>query len=319
MSRILVTGGSGFIGTNLINEFIEGNNIICNIDIHAPKIKGHGIYWNKIDIRDEQLLRNTIKDFDPEYVVDLAARTDLDGKSIKDYDTNTEGKKNVINACKDIKLKKYIMASSMLVCKAGYIPKNQRDYCPSTYYGKSKELAEKYLWNAGLNTDWSIIRPTSIWGPWFSMPYKDFFDMVRKGRYFHIGNRSCRKTYGYIKNSAYQIKKILEKETKNSIDKVFYIGDYEPYSIEDWANEIAKSCGRKIIKVPFFSIKIAAMVGDILKKSGIGFPMTSFRLNNMTTDNIIDLTNTRELAPNLPYTRQKGIKETLKWIRENDK
>lgn len=35
--------------------------------------------------------------------------------------------------------------------------------------------------------DWCIIRPTSIWGPWFGVPYRNFFDMVMHRMYFQIG------------------------------------------------------------------------------------------------------------------------------------
>lgn len=43
--------------------------------------------------------------------------------------------------------------------------------------------------------------------------------------------------------------------------------------------------------------------------------MTSFRLKNMTTDNIIDLSDTYELAPNPPYSRIEGVRKTLDWLR----
>ena len=43
--------------------------------------------------------------------------------------------------------------------------------------------------------------------------------------------------------------------------------------------------------------------------------MTSFRLKNMTTDNIINLSATKRYVPYLPYTRVEGIKKTLDWIK----
>lgn len=141
--------------------------------------------------------------------------------------------------------------------------------------------------------------------------------MVCKGHYFHIGSKSCKKTYGYVKNAVYQIIQILFTDTKNSSQKVFYIGDYEPYSIEQWADGIAAVCGRKIIKMPYFLIWCAAVAGDVLKLAGMDFPMTSFRLKNMTTDNIQDLSATARIAPALPYTRQQGTEETLRWMRQH--
>ena len=46
--------------------------------------------------------------------------------------------------------------------------------------------------------------------------------------------------------------------------------------------------------------------------------MTSFRLKNMTTDNIINLNNTMEIAPYPPVDRLTGIKRTLEWMSKND-
>lgn len=316
MSKILVTGGSGFIGTNIVDDLIEKGNTVRNFDIKEPKKKEHKQYWYRTDLRIYDDLSEKIRCFQPDYIIDLAGRTDLNGRSLKDYDSNTAAKKNLIKCCRHLQpLKKIVLASSMLVCKAGYIPKGQQDYCPSTYYGKSKAVAERYMWKAGLACDWAVIRPTSIWGPWFGVPYKDFFEMVVSGKYFHIGHRSCKKTYGYIKNAVYQIEAVLFSDTKSLDNKVFYIGDYDAYPIEDWAEEIAAEAGRKIIRMPYLMIKCAACFGDILTRFGTGFPMSSFRLHNMTTDNIVNLDNTQKIAPDLPYSRKEGITETLQWMR----
>lgn len=163
--------------------------------------------------------------------------------------------------------------------------------------------------------DWAIIRPTSIWGPWFGVPYRNFFDMVLKHRYIHIGYRSCTKTYGYVGNSVYQIEQILFNDTRDENKKVYYIGDNPATNIEEWGNEIATELGFKIKRIPYCLLKIVAYVGDCLKLLSIRFPMTSFRLKNMTTDNIIDLSDTYELAPNPPYSRIEGVRKTLDWLR----
>ena len=97
-------------------------------------------------------------------------------------------------------LKKIIITSSMLVCKGGYQPLNQVDYKPNTIYGESKVITEKIVWDNLPNCDWAIIRPTSIWGPWFSVPYRNFFEMIISKKYFHIGDEACTKTYGYVGN-----------------------------------------------------------------------------------------------------------------------
>lgn len=317
MVRILITGASGFIGTNLLETFLQKKYVVRNIDICSP-IPKHIPYWDNVDITDLEKFRVAVCHFNPDYIVHLAARTDLDGKMIEDYSANTIGVSNLMEIVKQLpSLKKVLITSSMLVCQTGYYPKSQFDYSPTTLYGKSKVITEKIVWNNEPKCDWAIIRPTSIWGPWFKEPYKNFFDMVIHRRYFHIGHKGCTKTYGYVGNAVYQIEHIMFNATTDKNNKVFYLGDKPATNIEEWANEIATELNYNIFRMPLWLLKIAAWTGDCFKYVGVHFPMTSFRLKNMTTNNIIDLSNTYYIAPNPPYRRIDGVKETLKWMTKN--
>lgn len=316
MYKVLITGGSGFIGTNLLLFFKEKYEIL-NIDIRESNLTELQKYTSIVDITNYENFRNVVIGFSPDYIIHLAARTDLNGKFIYDYSANTVGVSNLMKIIHELpKLKKLIVTSSMLVCHTGYYPKNQFDYAPNTLYGESKVETEKIVWDNKPQCDWVIIRPTSIWGPWFGVPYRNFFDMVISRKYFHIGRKSCTKTYGYVGNAVYQIEQILFHETLNEDQKVFYIGDNPPTNIEIWANEIATGLNFDIKRVPFWMLKIAAYFGDLLKLFNITFPMTSFRLKNMTTDNTIDLSETYKIAPNPPYSRIDGIKATLQWLKK---
>lgn len=317
-NRIAVTGGSGFIGTNLIADLLSKGYEILNIDIQSSPMPEFEKYTITCDIRDFKKTSEILNNFRPDYIVHLAARTDLDGKSLEDYDSNTIGVKNIVEIAANMSnLKKLLVTSSMLVCKAGYQPKNSADYCPTTLYGESKVETERITRSINPKCDWAFLRPTSIWGPWFKVPYRNFFDMVLAGKYFHLGHKSCTKTYGYIENSIYQIEQILFNDTSANPNKVYYLGD-SPTNIEEWANEIASQNSQKVIRLPFWVFRGAALFGDILKKVGVSFPMTSFRLRNMTTDNIIDLSNTDRIAPERPCDRINGIKKTLAWIKSQN-
>lgn len=317
MAKILITGGSGFIGTNLVNHYIQKGWEVKNVDILEPRDKSAVSVWTSCDITDLSALSAVVHGFAPDYIVHLAARTDLDGKTADDYKANTVGVENVLKVANEIiGLKKILVTSSMLVCHTGYIPKDQHDYSPTTGYGESKVITEQVTWANEPKCDWAMLRPTSMWGPWFDIPYRIFFDIVRSGMYFHIGHRSCTKTYGYIENAVYQIDSLLTTPTPDPSNKVFYLGDRPPIFIEEWADQIAKELGRSIPRVPFWIVRIAAFVGDVLKCVGIHFPMTSFRLKNMTTDNIIPLDNTMAIAPNPPVDRITGIRRTLEWMKK---
>jgi nucleoside-diphosphate-sugar epimerase len=319
--KVLITGASGFIGTNVLEHFYTLKYNIANIDIFLPKNKDHLKFWQKIDITNYDNLYNNMMKFAPDYIIHLAARTDLDGNTLDDYSANTLGVENILKIAQQLpNLKKILIASSMLVCNLGYKPKNQFDYHPTTIYGESKVITEKIVWDNPPVCDWAIIRPTSIWGPWFGYPssYVNFFKMLIAGRYFHIGKKLCTKTYGYVGNTVYQIERLLLCGTPDKNNKIFYLGDYNPTNIEEWADEIAGILHYKIVRMPYLMVLMAALVGDMARKLGISFPMTTFRLKNMTTDNIVDLANTMQLAPDLPYNRVEGIRKTLEWLKKNN-
>lgn len=316
--KILITGGSGFIGTNAVDYYLSKGYEVRNIDIRAPKRDDARSCWVKCDITDAVALQTAVVGFAPDYVIHLAARTDLDGKTLEDYKANTQGVENILKVSAALPgLKKILITSSMLVCHTGYQPKDQFDYAPTTQYGESKVVTEKLTWANPPTCDWAILRPTSMWGPWFGVPYRNFFDMVKAGRYVHIGHRSCTKTYGYIENALYQIDQILMTPTADEKNKVFYLGDNPPVFIEEWADQIAAALGKKVLRVPFMLIRLAAVFGDFLGLLGLRFPMTSFRLKNMTTDNIIPLANTYDIAPHPPISRVEGIRRTLEWMEQS--
>ncbi len=316
--KVLITGGSGFIGTNVVDYYLGKGWEVRNVDLHVPKHDEAKACWVQCDITDKDALLTAVQDFQPDYIIHLAARTDLDGKTADDYQANTVGVENILKvAAKLDGLKKILITSSMLVCHTGYQPQNQFDYSPTTRYGESKVTTERLVWQSPPTCDWAILRPTSMWGPWFGVPYRNFFDMVKAGMYFHIGHSSCTKTYGYIENAVYQIDQILMNPTLDDNNKVFYLGDEPPIFIEEWANQIAAVLGRRVPRVPYWMIRAAALSGDFLALLGLHFPMTSFRLRNMTTDNIISLDNTNAIAPNSPVDRLTAIKRTLAWMKEN--
>ena len=314
MKKFLVTGGSGFIGTNFVDALLKEGVSVLNLDASKPPKAEHTSCWKKVDILDYNLLESEMTRFDPDIIVHFAAVTDLIGTTPEYYRANTRGTQNVINIAKKLtNLKKVIFTSSMYVCRPGYIPKDYDDFNAHTAYGESKVVGEKLVKSiTDSKYEWVIIRPTSIWGPWFGTPYIDFFNIVYKGRYFDFGG-TCTKTYGFVDNAVFQIRKLIE--TDNIHGKTFYIGDLPPTQISEWANEISLEMGKgPIRKIPFFVMRVAALVGDVLTRLKVKFPITSFRLNNMITNNILPLKDAHELTGPPPVSRIEGVKKTIAWL-----
>jgi len=315
--KILITGGSGFIGTNLIDFYAKKGYALLNIDIVKPRNIDHFQYWQECDIRDYDLFLRLVNDFKPRIVIHLAAKADLIGKSLEDYSTNTKGVEVLIEVCNQIDtIELVVFTSTMLVCSVGYKPSNEDDYLPPNLYGVSKMIGEQIVKDKKnlIGFKWFIIRPTSIWGPWFGPTYRRFFEMIMKKRYILFSGHSSTKTYGYIGNSVYQIDALIRNQ--KSLYKTFYIGDYEPTNINEWACEVSNLVGYKPITLPNIIVYFSGVIGDIFKVIGLKFPMNTFRYKNMTTNNVVDLENTKSIAPNLPFTRDYGNRTTLNWMKD---
>jgi nucleoside-diphosphate-sugar epimerase len=317
--RVLVTGGSGFIGTNLVDHYVRSGATVLNIDIAPPRNPAHQALWVKVDICDNSALRRTVEDFAPEVVLHMAARTDLHGRSTDDYPANTLGVSNLIAALRASgSMRIAVFASSMLVCKIGYRPTSETDYCPSTAYGESKIEGELRVRREATDAfPWVILRPTSIWGPWFGPPYRDFFTAIENGWYVHPREQRIRRNYGFILNSVHQIDRLVSASGADLLGRTVYQADYEPIELKAWADSIQRHLHlRPIRELPLPLFRLAALGGDLLLKLGVKHvPMSSFRLNNLLTETLHDTAPLERLVGPLPYDMDRAVAVTCDWLR----
>ena len=320
-SRVIVTGGSGFIGTNLIAHFVANGVEVINIDIVSPRNKSQVAYWRKVDLLDAKGLRDAIQSFNPDVIYHMGARTDLDGRIQSDYAANTVGVENIIAAIEDLSaLQLVVFVSSRLVCRIGYQPSSDQDYCPTTHYGESKALGEQIVRSAAsrIPCPWVIVRPTSIWGPWFDVPYKTFFLAIAKSRYFHPGKAKILKSFGFVGNTVYQLVSLLKADPVHFSGRTMYLADYPPIDVAQMADTIQRAeNARRVHSVPVALLRVAACAGDAIKKLGYAHPpLTSFRLDNLLTPMVHDLQLLESVVGKLPYTMHEGVDITVTWLRQ---
>ena len=318
-NKVLITGSSGFIGKEVCNFFLSQNFKVYGLD--KVKCKNYNnFFFYKCDIMNKDNLLKIFKEINPDLIIHLAAKADLKSNDINYYKENYLGTKNIIETANLVSsIKRIIFTSTLLVNKIGTNINNKLTfYNPNTKYGESKVLMEKVIRFSTCKFQWCIIRPTTIWGDNIQNHFKTLLNLIEKKLYFHIGYKKIYKSYGYVKNSAFQIFKLAN--TKNYLfnGKIYYICDYETVELREWINKISNLLINQDIKinVPIFIAKFLALIGDALLLFGFKkFPIQSFRLNNVLINFKVNTIGLKKVCGKLPYNVNDGVISFVKSYR----
>ncbi len=318
--RVLVTGGSGFIGTNFISLAHREGHDILDLSNTSCLDPSHQAFWQEQDLLDQRGLTRRLTDFAPDWVVHLGARAECDENTTVEagYSANTVGTQNLLEAVRQTPtVQRLIVTSTQYVCAPGRLPDNDEHYFPCTVYGQSKVETERITRAADLGCCWTITRPTNVWGPWHLRYRREFWRIAARGLYFHPGGQPIVRSYGYVGNVAHQMMNILRADREAVDRQTFYLGD-APADIYQWTNAFSVALrGRPAPRIPLPILNAAARIGDgisyVRKKP---FYIHSSRLRSMTTHYDTPMEKTFEVLGKGLYSLQQGVEETAQWLRE---
>lgn len=315
---ILITGGSGFIGTNLIELFEEKGYTFVNYDkADATKPNQHK-YWHEGNIMDKKALAEAFDKYKPTVVIHLAARTDTLSDKLEDYIENTEGTENVVNEIKKHEyIKHALFASTQYVYKDMVTPFGLTDdsYAPHTVYGISKKMDEEYIRKSGMKCKWTIFRPCNVWGPWHMRYPNELWKFIAKGMFVQPGRKPVIRTYAYVKNLVKQLDAIMNAPDELTASKTYYLGDM-PMDSYVWINALSKEInGKNVLRVPRCFFWLGALIGDFLGLFGLKFPLYSMRYRNMIEDFYAPSNVTCALFGAFEQDYTTNCKETIDWLR----
>jgi nucleoside-diphosphate-sugar epimerase len=115
----------------------------------------------------------------------------------------------------------------------------------------------------------------------------------------------------------HELEGLLLASTEAVSGRTLYVGDYPPVNAGDMAERIRDQLDAPPIRsLPLGALRVAARAGDALRRLGWSEPpLTSFRLRNLITEMVFDLSPLAEIVGPLPYSVDAGIGATVAWMR----
>jgi nucleoside-diphosphate-sugar epimerase len=267
-SRILITGGAGFIGSHLasrlLNEGLEVTVIdnldtgrLDNLSHHKDREEFHFI---KGDIRDHNLVKETMKDIDAIFHEAALASVTLSVKNpLLTNDINVTGTLNLLKASSDLNVQRFIYASSAAVYGDTPSPQKREDMTPNptSPYGVSKLAAENYvkLFHKVYGLETVSLRYFNVYGP------RQRFDIqcAYGGAITIFTNRLLKNMPPIIYGDGEQtrdfiyIQDVIEANTlalknKNAAGEAFNIGTGTNISVNQVANTLKEIMNKETLK-----------------------------------------------------------------------
>jgi nucleoside-diphosphate-sugar epimerase len=207
-----------------------------------------------------------------------------------------------------------IVTSTQFVRRPGRLPRHDEDYDPHTVYGRSKVICEQATRQAKLDCLWTIVRPTTIWGPWLFRHRNTLFPLLRRGLYLHPGRQACIRSWGYVGNVVAQFRRLLEAPPERIDRKTYYLGD-RPRDLLDWVNGFSlRLHGSPVRIVPRSAVYLLGLAGDAAALAGIRAPITTSRYRSMTEDYLTPMEPTMALLGEPPFSLEEGIEQVVQWL-----
>jgi nucleoside-diphosphate-sugar epimerase len=317
MNTILVTGGSGFIGSHVMDVLKERGFTAVNYDIKPPVFERHAAQWLEGDVTNLAQLTSAFETVRPQAVIHLAAKAEIYAYAWSDFDSIHAGTHNLLKAVDSYgQLETLVNISTQLVVGPGYQPRSLLDYKPYTLYGEAKAYAEALLYQWNSPTHWLTVRPANIWGPHHPSFATAIWKYIAQRYYLHPETSSpVLRTYGYVRNTAEQIVSLMLQDRQHTHRQVFYAAD----AVMDsslWVDAFSKALtGKPSRRVPVPILTAMGWGGDLTARLGRRAPIDSGRVLRMTEDYPVPLERTHALTGEPSVQLDEGVIASTAWLR----
>jgi len=347
MVKYVITGGSGWLGMNLIETLLNGNSDFKNV----KPLKKHEIirvlcFNNEVDtltknfgdvvepivgdVRDIRSLQKLFSGVEGAILIHTAAVIHPKRFYREFLEVNLTGTRNVVEQACVSRTSKIVVNSSNSIngCNPNQDHVFTEDSPNNPYmgYGKSKELMELYLHKCIASGNYPPI--AIIRAPWFYGPHQParqtkFFSMIKAGRFPIVGSGENRRSMVYMSNLVQGV--LLAASLKAANNETFWVADRRPYSMNDIVKTVqtvlredfSMSTATNTTRVPGFISDCAWLADTIIQSSGL----YNKELHVLSEMNKTIACNTSKAEKFLGFSPtielREGMRRSIQWCQNN--
>ena len=322
MGKILVTGATGFTGSNICRRLIEtGEDVVAFVrpGPQVASLQAMGVECRIVDIKDADSGNQHFDGIDRVYHIAAAYRTEhVD--TMEFFQVNVEATRNLLNAAKNAGVQRFVHSSTVGVQGEITEPPAAEDYRfePGDHYQESKKegelLALRYC-AEGLPV--SVVRPVGIYGPGDTRFLK-LFRPISKKMFVMIGSGESLYHMTYIDDLVDGF--ILAGTKPEAVGEVFTIGGERYTTLRELVDTIAEVLGkpRPFLRVPFKPVYAASVLCDaICRPLGISPPLYPRRVEFFSKSRAFSIEKAQRMLGYAPKVGlREGLARTAAWYRQ---
>ena len=311
--NILVTGGSGFIGTNLVSDLLEQGHKVSIYD--KRKSETYPDLCIVADVRDKEKLANSMHGIEAVYHLAAEHSDDVHPVSLY-YDVNVGGAKNIVYSLEKNGVNTLIFTSTVALYGLNPGEPDEKSLIkPFNDYGRSKYEAELVFQNWAKddkNRSLIIVRPAVIFGENNRGNVYNLLNQIASGRFVMVGSGQNKKSMGYVRNISQFLILLLNADPGVHI---YNYADKPDFTMEDLVTLVftTTSDGRTIkFRLPYAIGLAGGYTFDLLARlTGKTFPISSIRIKKFCADTVINADKLKETGFTPSFPLEKGLQRMI--------
>jgi 3beta-hydroxy-Delta5-steroid dehydrogenase / steroid Delta-isomerase len=340
LGHVLVTGGSGFVGANLVTTLLDRGYEVRSFDRAPSPLPQHPrLQVVQGDITDAAVCAAAVDGIGT--VFHTAALIELmGGASVTDeyrnrsFAVNVEGTKNMVHAAQQAGTKRFVYTASNSVVMGGRRISGGDETLPYTdrfndLYTETKVIAEKFVLSQNGGRDGSgmltcSIRPSGIWGHGDQTMFRKLFESVVAGYVkVLVGSKDAKLDNSYVHNLIHGFILAAQHLTPGGTapGQAYFINDGEPINMFDFAQPIVTACGEPWprMRVPGRLVREVMSLWQLLHFR-FGLPKPPFEplaVERLYLDNYFSIAKAeRDLGYRPLFTTEQATEECLPYYKD---